>query len=353
MIRILMCLVALSAFLVPVAQAAEPDLTVIAVTFAYMDESKTKWLGEGGPFMNELLADPATKDVSDTLPFCEKALRGTLAGKEILFIVTKTTKLPAAMCSMNFVQSIWAGQTKEFIHTGISGFSPRVGGYVDAIGMPVTGEETMIGDLCISPVAVNENAFFSATTGFYWRLTWPTDTDYVVGSTDLAGRLYKASLEVDWPPLPEKPRANVLKYFGDEAVLRPNKAFYGNCAELTSDVFWHSGIDDLYARNWIVGPLNAVFNGGLDASDVVASTAMEGVALFGPLDKYNQLYDPDIAFALVRSSSNYDQPWVGRDMLPAVGAEESIDAGMTSGGGDEWGAYTEYLVVIQYLKTNR
>lgn len=327
-------------------QAKTPDLAVVMTTFTYQG-SDGKWLGESGPFLNEL--GDKGKDVSDTLPYCDKAVEGVLFGRHVLLITTGTTKVPASQCAMNFVMSPWITKTKEVILTGISGFSPRVGGYIDSVGMPVPGEITEIGDVCISPVVVNELAFMSLNREKYWPLNWPNPSSVGVGSMELAKAIYESSKHVAWPELTAKPKANVLKYFGgDEEVLRLPKAWFGNCAELTSDIFWHGAKDDQYARLWVTGPLNEAFGTSLKPGDVVVSTAMETISIFAAIQKYNELNHANVPVALVRSSSNMDQPWVGADMEEAVGPAESINAGMSQGG-DEFGALTEYLIVRQYL----
>jgi purine nucleoside permease len=328
-------------------QGTSPDLAVIMTTYTYQDAAKTTWLGESGPFLNDLGANG--KDVSDTLPYCDKAMEGTLYGRNVLLVTTGTTKVPAGECAMNLVMSPWITQTKEIILTGISGFSPRVGGYVDAVGMPVAGEPTMIGDVCVSPVVVNELAFMSMNNQQYWPLNFPNSASVGMGSTKLSDAIYQASLHVTWPTLPDGPKANVLKYFGNANVLRLPKAWYKNCAELTSDIFWHGAMDDLYARDWIAPAISQVFSTTVTSSSVVVSTAMETIGIFAAVQKYNAVNKANVPIALVRSASNYDQPWLGANGKEAVGPAQSIDAGMTSGGGDVFGAQTEYLVVKQYL----
>ncbi len=332
------------------------DLSVIMTTYTMQDKNTGKWGGESGPFLNDMDATGKGKDVSDQLPYCDKAIEGNLYGHHVLLITTGTTKIPASQCAMNFVLSPFIKETKEVILTGISGFSPRVGGYLDSVGQAVPSDVTEIGDVCIAPIVVNEVAFQSMKRQTYWHLNWETAADVGTGDMDLAKAIYKSAQNVKFPALPDQPKSNVLKYFPPDkatgnSVLRPPKAWFGNCTELTSDIFWHSALDDQYARDWITGPLNKAFGTTLKPSDVLVSTAMETIGIAAAIQKYNSVNKDKVPFALVRSSSNYDQPWVDASGAEAVGPAQSISEGMDLGG-DAFGATTEYMVVKQYLTDN-
>jgi len=281
-------------------------------------------------------------DVSSELPYCEKAFLGQIYSQPVLAVTMFSSKVPTAECAMNLVNSRFMTEGTEFIWSGISGFSPRVGGYVDS-----TGEPTVIGDVCISHVAVDWDLTFSSMTKQeFWPMDWPSKTEYTIGDEALAEELYLAALQVVWPPLPDAPRDNVTKYHGAEAVRLP-KAWFSNCAEATGDNFWHSALDDAQARRKISVLFDKIGQ-SLPPEQIIAVTAMEQTGWMNVLEDTAVIRGKPISFAYVRSSSNFDQPWLvnGEE---AVTGKESIDAGMNAGGGD-FGCITAALPILKMLE---
>jgi len=324
----------------PVVQKVKPELTVVLSAFSYQAEDGT-WLGESGPFFNAM--GEGKVDVSTELPYCKKSFLGSIYGQPVLAVTMYSSKVPTAECAMDLVKSRFMSDTTEFIWSGISGFSPRVGGYVGS-----TGEPTVIGDVCVAYAAVDWDLTFSSMTKqTFWPMDWPSKTEYAIGDRALADELYAAALEVDWPPLPEAPMANVIKYHGADAVRLP-KAWYGNCAEATGDNFWHSALDDLQARNKISVLFDKIGQ-PLLVDQIIAVTAMEQTGWANVLEDAGAIRGKPISWAYIRSSSNMDQPWLDANGEEAVTGKESIDAGMNAGGGD-LGCRTAALPILKLLE---
>jgi len=336
-----LCVIALLLGAAPGEVAAEkPGLTVVLSAFSYQADDGT-WLGESGPFFNAM--GDAKVDVSAELPYCEKAFLGKIYGQPVLAVTMFSSKVPTAECAMNLVSSRFMQDTTEFIWSGISGFSPRVGGYAGSTGAP-----TVIGDVCVAYAAVDWDLTFSSMTKqTFWPMDWPSKTEYAIGDKALADELYQAALKVDWPALPPAPASNVAKYFGQDAVRLP-RAWYGNCAEATGDNFWHSALDDQQARNKISVLFDKIGQ-PLPPEQIIAVTAMEQTGWGNVLEDAGEIRGRPISWAYIRSSSNYDQPWLLINGQEAVTGQASINEGMNLGGGD-FGCITAALPVLKMLE---
>lgn len=330
--RLLLVLVVAVAMLLPASVAAAPsppNLSVILSAYSYPG-ADGQWLGESGPFVNALTE---RMDATDTLPYCTTAWTGKLYGQPALVITMGTAKLESSQCAMNLIFSDYYPRIKEVIWAGIAGFSPRVGGYDGE------GEPTIIGDVCVADVVGNWDLTFSSmVTQTFWPMDWPNRASEARGDKKLARELFKAAQGVEWPPVPEGPAANILKYFPDAEPRLP-KAFYGNCAEVTSDNFWHSSLDDQFAREQVATLLNK------KPEQVIAVTAMETLSWMQAFEDAATISGRTIPMAYVRSSSNYDQPWAEA----TVSGKESIDAGM-NGGGSTYGCLTAAAPVLRMFE---
>jgi hypothetical protein len=330
--RLFLVLVVAVATLLPasvMAAPAPPNLSVILSAYSYPGEDG-QWLGESGPFVNALTE---RQDATETLPYCTTAWTGKLYGQPALVITMGTAKLESSQCAMNLIFSSYYPRIKEVLWAGIAGFSPRVGGYAG------DGEPTIIGDVCVADVVGNWDLTFSSmVTQSFWPMDWPNRASSAQGDADLAREIYRAALKVAWPPLPEGPAANFVKYFPD-AKLRQPKAWYGNCAEVTSDNFWHSSLDDAFAREQVAALL------GKEPDEVIAVTAMEVLSWMQAFEDAETISGRHIPMAYVRSSSNFDQPWNEE----TVTGKESIDAGM-NGGGSDYGCLTAAAPILKMFE---
>ena len=327
--RFIVVLVVAAALVVPASVSAAPTpprLSVILSAYSYPGPNG-QWLGESGPFVNALTE---RADVTGTLPYCTQSWTGKLYGQPVLVVTMGTAKLESSQSAMNIIFSDYWSQVKEVIWSGIAGFSPRVGGYAGQ------GEPTIIGDVCIADRVGNWDLTFSSmVTQSFWPMDWPNRADRAEGDKALADELYAAAQKVQWPPLPAGPVANFKKYFPSDLPRQP-KAWYGNCAEVTSDNFWHSSLDDAFARQQVA----ALF--ATTPDKVIAVTAMEVLSWMQAVNDAETITGRDIKLAYVRSSSNFDQPW---DEAKITG-QESIKAGM-DGGGSDYGCITAALPVLK------
>jgi purine nucleoside permease len=325
----------------------KPSLVIILTTFGYQLKDGS-WAGESGPFLNVMLPGGA-QDVSTDLPWCDKAILGELHGQKVLQITAGTTKLPASGCAHDLVRSKYMEENPWIVQTGISGFSPRIGGFVGPDGKQVAGDYTEIGDICISEVGVDwDLGFSSMTQQVFWPLTWPSPAQYYKGSEFLAQLLYQTASYVEWPMPPDAPRSNIEKYFGPGSARLP-KVWYGNCAESTGDNFWHDRVSDLHARTVVAEGLTKAHGQLLTSDQVFAVTAMENSGLFYTISRWASLTGKQVLFAYARSSSNFDQPWLNPDGSEAVDPATSISDGMDLGG-DQFGSLTEFLLIDRWLE---
>ena len=327
--RFIVVLVVAAALVVPASVSAAPTpprLSVILSAYSYPGPNG-QWLGESGPFVNALTE---RADVTGTLPYCTQSWTGKLYGQPVLVVTMGTAKLESSQSAMNIIFSDYWSQVKEVIWSGIAGFSPRVGGYAGQ------GEPTIIGDVCIADRVGNWDLTFSSmVTQSFWPMDWPNRADRAEGDKALADELYAAAQKVQWPPLPAGPVANFKKYFPSDLPRQP-KAWYGNCAEVTSDNFWHSSLDDAFARAAGSGPV-CYDTGQGDRRHGDGSIELDASG-----QRQETITGRDIKLAYVRSSSNFDQPW---DEAKITG-QESIKAGM-DGGGSDYGCITAALPVLK------
>jgi len=316
--------------------------TVILSAFAYQDKDG-KWQGESGPFLAQL---GSTVDVKAKLPFCELAWEGTLYGKPVLIVTEGVGKVHAATCMQN-VMAQYPAQVKEVIWSGIAGGSPRIGGSANT-----AGERVQTGDVCIAYAARDYDRQYSSLAEQTWWESSSTISNTVIapiGSKSLADELAGAALKVAWPDTSPAVAANVKKYHPTDEVRKP-KSFYGNCIELTGDNFWHGAAEDAQARKLGAALLNKAQGTALTAKDVLAITAMENSAWMFVLQNLCAKEKVCVPFAYSRSMSNFDEPFVKADGKPAVTAQESISAGMSTGGGSPFGSITAALPVLKMLE---
>jgi nucleoside phosphorylase len=341
-----LCLVVLAGCLpavpTPPPSPAPVLRTVVLSAFAYKD-AQGVWQGESGPFLS-LLQEGV--DVSAKLPFCALAWTGTLYGQPVLIVAEGVGKVHAATC-MQQIMEVYKGQVKEVLWSGIAGGSVRVGGSSNA-----AGERVQTGDVCIAYAARDwDRQYSSFAEGVWWEAS-NTLSDTVrapIGTKALSDELFAAALKVDWPDTTPAVAANVKKYHPNDPVRKP-KAFSGMCAEATGDNFWHGAKEDGQARVLVAALLNRAQGTKLNASDVIAITAMENSAWMFVLKNLCDKSQVCVPFAYSRSLSNFSEPWRTADGKPAVTGKESIESGMGSGGGSYFGSITAALPILKMLE---
>jgi len=313
---------------------AAPSTTLIISAFSYQAKDG-RWLGESGPFFNAMAAGKT--DVSKDLPACQKAFQGTIYGQPVLAVTMGTGKVATAVCMMQILQ-VYGKSIKEVVWSGIAGVSPSF-----------SGSKMAIGDVCIGSIVVDWDLQFSdLAEGGGWWLSDPLPT-HQVGSQALANELYQASKQVNWPEVPKGPTDNTAKYGNP---VRKAKAFPPTtCAEITGDNFWHGAKEDLRARLMVSTVMSNTFGAPVKPEDIFVETAMEGTGWSTAMAVYAKATGTVIPWADSRSASNFDQPWQDANGKLAVTAQESINSGMTSGGGADYGSITAALPVLELLRS--
>lgn len=319
----------------------EVQRTIILSAFAYQNDEGT-WLGESGPFLNKLEAWDEVNVI-----FCDQVVEGRLYELPVSIVTMGVGKNAARGC-MDALLFHYEGSKgiKEVIWSGISGFSPRVGG-VHSNGTP-----TVIGDVCISHMAVDwdlQHSSMSNTQPDEWWYMRDRDTRTSVGSKNLAQELWEAEKYVTWPELEGGPRENTLKYHGEAGLRKPKAFHWSECSETTGDNFWHSVQEDARARKLVADLISETLPIETTPTEVIAVTAMENVAWMEAVEEWNETQGEAIPFAYSRSSSNFDHPWLNDSGEPAVGGPESISAGMGSGG-STIGSITASLPILKLLE---
>ncbi|HJN52849.1 MAG: hypothetical protein QGI68_13005 [Pseudomonadales bacterium] len=333
------------------AHADATARTVIISAFGF-EAGSGEWRGESGPFINALTTRTV---ISDRVPFCDIAFEGEINGWPVTVVTMRIGKVHAAVCMQDLLRYYeGAAGIREVIWSGVAGITPMVGGMLDVAGNRRQAETTVIGDVCISHIAVDYDLRHSAIgeKDEMWLMRLPNESRTAVGSLDLASELYTAAQRVAWPEVPAGPALNITKYHGAKAV-RKARAFDGTtCAEATSDNFWHSVQEDQWARELLAQTISQTLGTRVTPDGVLAITAMEQTGWSNVLEMWTDATGEKIPFAYSRSASNYDHPWLDTNNRPAVSGAESLRAGMDAAG-LEYAAITAALPILKMLQRRK
>jgi len=322
--------------------------TVIVSAFGFEARSG-EWQGESGPFINVLTE---RVEISERVPFCNRAFEGEIYAWPVTVATVGVGKVHAAVCMQSLLRHYnGAAGIREVLWSGIAGITPMVGGMLDDEGNRRGSEAAVIGDVCISHIAVDYDLRHSAIgeRDEMWLMRGTNESRTAVGSLDLAAELYKAAQGVKWPDVPPGPVGNITKYHGAQAVRKARAYDVTKCAEATSDNFWHSVQEDRWARELVADTISRTLDKSVTPDRVLAITAMEQTGWANVLEMWMKVTGERIPFAYSRSASNYDHPWLDANNRPAVSGAESISAGMDTGG-STYGAITAALPILKMLE---
>lgn len=309
-------------------QASEPGRTIILNAFGNAEGT----FGESKPFINAM---SGKVDKSASSAYCQGVYDGTISGQPVTVVVTGTAGGNAGPC-MQEILGMYDGRIREVIWSGIAGATPAVGGLVDSQGkLRPKAKHVMIGDTCISPLAWNYDLHFSNVTDWalahaskspdspthgWWPMVDSTGKEtvpgfqgiqqFVVADKALSDELIAASASATAPTVPISVKSKIKRYFASKDI-RPARTFdYTQCAEISSDNFWHGPTEDLLSRQYLAGLINhSGYRTGSKAaaSDVVTFSAMEAVPWMSAVARWNEHYGTTIPMSVVRAASNYDQ----------------------------------------------
>ena len=330
-----------------VAQSSE-KISVIMVSFG----SKTTdgdWQGEVAPYIEEL---ENAKDVSESVPMCEKAFRGYIYDQPVMLVISGIAKVKATACTLE-VLNLVCKDVEEVIFSGIAGITPMKGGMLDTKGNLRYDEAAMIGDVCINSAAFDFDLQRFSSDQYdsfvpmpsFWSSDMPHESDYVYAKPDLTNELYEASLLVNWPEPSEEAREMNFRYHQKSRIPKSWKST--ECLEATDDLFWHDIRADARAR--VIGSswLSKSYGLNLSAEDIIVVTSMESLPVGLTVSWWNESNNKDIDFAYVRGASNFDHPRLNSDGTPALGGRESLEG---SESGYSFAIRTQALPVLKMLE---
>jgi hypothetical protein len=252
---------------------------------------------------------------------CPDAQYGTIMGIPVAVITTGIGPLAAALCVYDVMES-FGPLVKEIIFGGTSGWSPQVGGVLNAGACGQANREgrvNRVGDVCVSPFSVNwdcRKASWTMTAKDYEaggadqcsspeQRSGPSDTalfgqcmfaDVTPSQLALSDEVLAAATAPgarrELPPPNAQVVANQDAYWSamrlgtgveyppyDPAAL-PRVSGYTECAEIDSQYFWSGAPWDIVARSYVASTLVAGLPGSTATPEsVTAVSAMEAIGL--------------------------------------------------------------------------
>ncbi|KAK9866626.1 hypothetical protein WJX84_004816 [Apatococcus fuscideae] len=299
-----------------------------------------------GFYYSQALQNTTTLDPG--LTSCAIRTFGTIFGQPVALIATGIGEVKAAICTSEVLQC--GDYINDIIFSGTAGFTPQVGGAVDPSDctMPNTmGAPAKIGDLCITPFAVNwncrEGSFKEACAAFPNQCGAPgydlgpdeaglygqcLFTTFNQADLTLSDELISAAQA---PPAANElgvayatPASYLTSYQSTYWTMQsnasgtnftasptltttmPNVFDYTVCAETDSQYFWTSLPWDYLGRSYIAMTINEALNMTSDASSVLGVSAEEGVGFLAALYKYAGMTNGRaIPHTMIRSASDY------------------------------------------------
>ncbi|MBI2066905.1 MAG: hypothetical protein HYW02_06925 [Deltaproteobacteria bacterium] len=331
--------------------------SVILTAFGGINEKGETW-GEPKPFLDLM---KSRKDRTSDFTFCDQVFTGKLYETPILLAVTGIGMDASGTC-MEEILFRNAKKVQEVLWSGIAGVSPQKGELYDEKGLRrLDREPVMLGDLCVSPLAYSYDLHRSSVNDWqktekwwtsadgWWKMPWKNRNLFAAGQSVLADELLKVTSSLTWPEMPEAILQKIRMYHPKEAVRAPKIYRYEECAEVSSNNFWHGAPEDQLARSYVATLIQKALNLSKEADQVIAFTAMEAVSWMNVVEEWNQLEKTAIPFVNVRGASNYDQPPPGPNGKPVISSQESLQKGFDLGG-EEYAAETAALPILKMFE---
>lgn len=313
---------------VPCSAENKSDISVILTAFG----DKNATYGETKPYL-EALTDKIDRTSNST--FCKCLMEGNISNQPVLVVTTGTGLDNSGSCIQEILQ-MYPQRIKEVIWSGIGGGSSAVGGLVDVKNGKLKENFTpvMIGDICVSPMVWNYDLHFSSVADWKWALDngddfsnagwWQMknsqgDADvpgfdsvrqFVRANKTLSDEITDAADTINWQEPQEDVRSEVLKYF-PESEIRNFKVFNcTQCAEISSNTFWHGVHEDRLARHYVADLISGsdYVDHNITEDDVIALSAMESISWMNVVQEWTKKTGEPIQVAIVRSVSDYNHP---------------------------------------------
>ena len=309
------------------------------------------WSGETAPFLKEM---KDLLDVRNKVRLCNLAYEGELYGSRVLVAATGMAKVKTTAC-LSEILHVYDKKIREVILVGIAGITPMKGGILDSLGKVRKSEPAMLGDVCVSFLAVDYDLqHYGADCGRsslpepkFWDQKSTFQAKFIKGDKKLADELLSACKKVRWPAVPKGvEKINTLYHSGSRfpKVWEP-----WECLEVTSDLYWHDLRSDCRARELAGGLLRREYGRKISPDSVLVVSSMEAVACGAVVEWWNRDHKRAIGFSYVRGASNFSHPYVDTDGKPVLGALESLKMSAKSGGAS-YAMQTEALPVLKMLE---
>ncbi|KAG2438952.1 hypothetical protein HYH02_010745 [Chlamydomonas schloesseri] len=316
----------------------------------------------GTPEAHHIIANLKHKVVKPrSSSVCGGLYFGELMGQAALVVTTGIGPTAAGLCTQELLTACGSAVT-ELIYFGTSGWSPQLGGVLnppDCGGANPSRKITRVGDVCISPVSVNwvckKSTWTLQAQGFPNQCFRPAEvagpnatalygeclfaTDNLDANLALADSLMAAARSARGrAALPH--RNNLVtgqeqKYWGlmAEGTGETYPAVsgedmpvvwdYTQCAEVDGQFFFTGAPWEIKARDYAAQAISTALGfakpgsgarDSVDATEVIAVSAMEGVGVAEALEKYHRLDSTPrrIPYTNVRTLSNWIHHPVGR-----------------------------------------
>lgn len=262
-------------------------------------------------------------------------------GQRVLLVTTGIGPITAALCVRELLEC--RPYISEMVYMGTSGWSTQIGGVLNGDGTVNPSRKVVrIGDLCISPYAVNwecqqtdwtqqcnrypnvdvlpQNTFGPTASFLYGQCLF---TQAVKASVKLSKEIFDiAKSQLAYLQRPER-SAKVLylekEYFGNLSAATGVKYDYENpqqatgvydhktCSEIDGQ-FFYSGVPwDMSARQFTASLLNEVWQGkrNFTQKNVIAVSAMEAVGMSFAIQQYNMFAKKKLPYTVIRGNANW------------------------------------------------
>ncbi|KAI8467059.1 MAG: hypothetical protein J3K34DRAFT_524060 [Monoraphidium minutum] len=301
---------------------------------------------------------------------CPEIVVGEIMRQRVAVVTTGIGPEATAMCVFE-VLTRCGRDIRDATYSGTSGWSPQLGGILnngscEAGSANSNGKLARIGDVCVSPFAVNWDcriAPWSGTAaGYDDQCTFPGQqfgpldpqlfgicayySGPVTSSLGLADEVLAAAAKgaASFPPRPASIEATEKQYWAAMAngtkvqypaipsAAPPKLWSYRECMEISSQYFWSGAPWDMVARKYVADTLNA---GGrtpapgrnYTQADVLAVSAMEAVGLAAAFTRYSGMTGARaIPYTVVRGMSN----WAVMPVARVAGANGTAGANATT-----------------------
>lgn len=284
------------------------------------------------------------EEIKPTNDICPRKAFGYLLQQPVIIATSGIGPTAAALCMTELLQC--ANHIKEVIYMGTSGWSPALGGILDASDCSKanpTKSIVRLGDICISPFSVNwvcKKADWRQQCGGGELCSLPEqqsgpEASYLYGpcvfssatrhELNLADELLDAARSAEFesvvPPRNDNVSSWEAQYWGEmsdgtgvdylgayQEKAAPSVFDYTQCLEADGQ-FFYSGVPwEMTARTYTAQVINAAFNTTEYSSrDVIGVSAMEAIGVAEALMKWHSMYPilPRIPYVAIRSTSNW------------------------------------------------